>query len=241
MYYITGDRHGNFQDIAKFCKPTKRNVGTTKKDYMIILGDSGINLHTDFNMKGLKRFLVKLPITFIVLHGNDEERAENLPERHKKVEIDNGDLQGTFYIDGMCPNVLFTKMYGKYTIDNKQCYIIGGGATRDKEFRIANNKKYFPSELLTSDEQQHILYDIQSGALDDVTHILTHTSPYRFTPLEWLPPQIDKSTLDLSQELFLDDVYTKVNNFDKWFVGHWHGEKQLGRIQFLYKSILPFR
>ena len=39
MVYITGDTHGDFTRIEKFCHDFK----TTKEDYLIILGDAGIN------------------------------------------------------------------------------------------------------------------------------------------------------------------------------------------------------
>ncbi len=40
MIYITGDKHGSFNEIKKFCKENN----TTKDDVIIILGDVGLNL-----------------------------------------------------------------------------------------------------------------------------------------------------------------------------------------------------
>ena len=39
MIYITGDKHGSFNEIKKFCKENN----TTKDDVIIILGDVGLN------------------------------------------------------------------------------------------------------------------------------------------------------------------------------------------------------
>ena len=41
MIYITGDPHGDFRNIARFCK----KMQTSKEDVLIILGDAGINYY----------------------------------------------------------------------------------------------------------------------------------------------------------------------------------------------------
>ena len=60
MIYITGDTHGNFQRIKEFCQEQQ----TTTNDYLIILGDAGINYFGDQDNK-LKEELTKIPITFL--------------------------------------------------------------------------------------------------------------------------------------------------------------------------------
>ena len=47
MIYITGDTHGNFQRIKEFCQEQQ----TTTNDYLIILGDAGINYFGDQDNK----------------------------------------------------------------------------------------------------------------------------------------------------------------------------------------------
>ena len=74
MVYITGDTHGNFNRIKNFCA---RN-NTTKNDILIILGDAGINYDLDGKDEYLKYQLNKLPITLFCIHGNHEERPENI-------------------------------------------------------------------------------------------------------------------------------------------------------------------
>ncbi len=41
MIYITGDTHGDFRNVARFCK----KMQTSKDDVLIILGDAGINYY----------------------------------------------------------------------------------------------------------------------------------------------------------------------------------------------------
>ena len=57
--YITGDCHGDFQKVEVFC----RRMQTTIEDYMIILGDAGINYCMDHRDTERKKYLAGLPIT----------------------------------------------------------------------------------------------------------------------------------------------------------------------------------
>ena len=41
MIYITGDTHGDFRNVARFCE----RIHTEKTDILIILGDAGINYY----------------------------------------------------------------------------------------------------------------------------------------------------------------------------------------------------
>lgn len=47
MFYITGDKHGNYFnldfDLVSFCN----KLNTTKDDVLIILGDAGINYYVN--------------------------------------------------------------------------------------------------------------------------------------------------------------------------------------------------
>ena len=61
MLYITGDVHGDpdrIRDISMFCKDNN----TTEDDYMIILGDVGINYWCDFRDIPVKKMLSDIQI-----------------------------------------------------------------------------------------------------------------------------------------------------------------------------------
>ena len=75
MVYVTGDTHGDFRRIKKFCKL----ADTTKADTLIILGDSGLNYYTDLRSARFKQEAQRLPIKIFAIHGNHEERASNIP------------------------------------------------------------------------------------------------------------------------------------------------------------------
>ena len=74
MIYITGDKHANFREVFNYCYNNK----TTLEDVLIVLGDSGINYYKNGKDYVLKNILLQCPITFFCIHGNHEERPENI-------------------------------------------------------------------------------------------------------------------------------------------------------------------
>lgn len=74
MIYITGDKHGDYRSVFDFCNKHM----TTIDDIMIILGDAGINYYLNERDNVLKDSLLNLPITLFCVHGNHEERPENI-------------------------------------------------------------------------------------------------------------------------------------------------------------------
>ena len=238
MFYITGDAHGNFKHIDTFC----RCNNTSLDDYIIILGDSGINYHLDFNAKGMKKYLSKIPINFIVIHGNHEERASYIStyKRHRVDDKKNG-IHGSFLIEDNYPNIMFTETYGYYVLNNNSCYVIGGAYSVDKYFRLEHGYNWYSSEQLSQTERYEVFHELRNhednyGTID---YILSHTCPKKYTPTEWFLPNVDQSTVDDSMEEFLDIVDDYIP-YKKWYCGHYHGEKDLGNIEFMYKSIKRF-
>ena len=99
--YITGDTHANFERIYKFCN----NYKTNRNDLMIILGDSGINYYLNDYDYILKNSLLQYPITFFCIHGNHEERPENI--KTYKTKLFNNEI---VYYEEDYPNILFNKI-----------------------------------------------------------------------------------------------------------------------------------
>ena len=65
-YFITGDKHRNFQYVKDFC----REMNTRRKDVLIVLGDTGFNYYEDVRDDKLKKGISDLNITLFCLHGN---------------------------------------------------------------------------------------------------------------------------------------------------------------------------
>ena len=82
MIYITGDTHGDFMRIKRFCKIYETSVD----DIIIILGDAGINYYGGKRDRDLKKILSELPITIFSIHGNHEIRPSNI-KSYKECEF----------------------------------------------------------------------------------------------------------------------------------------------------------
>ena len=80
MIWITGDTHRDFSRFDSFC----RYNGTTKDDLMIVLGDAALNFSGEKSDKVMKYEVSRLPLTFLFIRGNLEERAENIESYKKK-------------------------------------------------------------------------------------------------------------------------------------------------------------
>ena len=220
MVYITGDTHGDF---AKF-----KYFYLYDGDLVIVLGDACINYYLDNRDKRLKESLKRINANFFLVRGNHEERPENIPTYH---EVDM--FGGKVYIEDEYPNLIFAKDGEIYNIDGKSILVIGGAYSVDKSYRILNQLQWFPSEQL-DDMEMNDIFDKVKGKHFDI--VLTHTCPYKFEPRETFIDGLDQSLVDKRTEMFLDNIEENII-YDKWYCGHFHTEKETGKIEFLYESI----
>ena len=73
--FLTGDTHGDFGKLWRLDK----QYHTTKKDIVIILGDSGLNYMSGGVVRITKENLSRLPLTMACIHGNHEQRPQCIP------------------------------------------------------------------------------------------------------------------------------------------------------------------
>ena len=66
--------------------------------------------------------------------------------------------------------------------------------------------------------------------------VLTHTCPYKYEPVEVLLSGIVQSKVDKSMEHFLDRIEKSIK-YDKWYCGHYHTEKKVKKLEFIYETI----
>lgn len=78
--------------------------------------------------------------------------------------------------------------------------------------------------------------DKENGRVDIV---LTHTCPLQYEPTEVFLPGIDQSTVDKSTEEWLGTIERRLS-YEKWYCGHYHTSKQVGRIVFMFQDIRTF-
>ena len=224
MIYITGDTHGNFQRIKEFCQEQK----TTKDDYLIILGDAGINYFGTPDNK-LKEELTKIPITFLCVYGNHEERPENI-KTYQEINL----FDGIMYQENNYPNLLFFKDSEIYTILNKKVLVIGGAFSVNKDLMIERGYKWFkdeqPSELI----KKQTLNNLQENNYQ-VDYILSHTCPYKYLPYEMFYVGVNQDKVDQSTEKFLD-LIEELTDYHKWYCGHFHTDKVVDKINFMFEG-----
>ncbi|CCY80170.1 putative uncharacterized protein [Mycoplasma sp. CAG:877] len=223
MIYITGDIHRDFSRIYKLKKDSD--------NMLIVLGDVGINYYLNEEDKNCKEYLKKLKLKLFCVRGNHEERPENIAT-YKEVEM----FCGKVFIEEEYPNLIFAKDGEVYNIDGKKILVIGGAYSVDKEYRLLHGYKWFKEEQLTKEEMDTILDKVKSKHFDIV---LTHTCPYKYEPREVFMQGLDQSKVDKSMEHFLDEIEEKIS-YDKWYCGHYHTEKQVDKLEFMFGRIKIF-
>lgn len=230
MIYITGDTHGEYQRIYDFCIKNK----TTKKDIMIILGDSGINYFLNERDYLLKKCLNDFPITFFCIHGNHEERPENI-EGYIKKDF----MEGEVFYEKHFPNILFGIDGEVYNFNNQKTLVIGGAYSIDKIYRLMHGYNWYASEQPSLETKEKVLHKLKS--LDHkIDIILSHTCPYKYLPYEVFLSGVNQENVDHKTEEFLSEI-EEHNKYQKWYCGHFHTDKVVDKIRFMFNDIDEFK
>ena len=230
MIYITGDKHADFKEIFDFCLENK----TTLDDIMIILGDAGINYYLNDYDYLLKNSLKQIPITFFCIHGNHEERPENIKTYKTKKFHD-----GIVYYEEDYPNILFAKDAEIYDFNNQKNLVIGGAYSVDKFYRIEYGYNWFESEQPTKETKEMVFKKLEKVNFQ-VDIILSHTAPFKFLPYEVFLSGINQNMVDQSTEHFLDEIECKTT-YNKWYCGHFHTDKIVDKVRFMFNDIDEFK
>lgn len=232
--FCTGDRHGDYAGLSLFCE----GMETTKQDVLIVLGDNGANFFGDERDEKLKKQLDQFPITFVMVKGNHDMRPSTAGCGYELMDVSLGDtLTGSFWIQREHPSLLFAKEYGPYVILGKQAYAIGGAYSIDKDYRLEmqflgnKNYKWFADEELSDDEM--LIAGVEVRDLQP-HYILSHTCPLSEEPYDRtdlnLPPEC------IRMEKWMDGF--KDIPYRHWLCGHWHINRKIDRMHFLYDQIV---
>jgi 3-oxoacid CoA-transferase subunit A len=230
MIYITGDTHGDFRRVEAFCG----RFGTGRADILIVLGDAGINYYGGKKTVLLKTLLSDLPITLFCLHGNHENRPQNIPT-YKEVQWHGGAV----YMEEEYPSLLFAKDGEMFELGGKRCIVIGGAYSVDKYYRLQNGYGWWPDEQPSDEIKAAVESKLQSAG-NKVDVVLSHTCPFKYIPREMFLSQIDQSTVDNSTVEWLDEIEEKLQ-YKKWYCGHYHTNKHIDKLQFLFEDIVEFQ
>lgn len=227
MIYITGDRHRDFSFLPEFCN----RYHTSTDDVLIILGDAAINFYDDrWKDRKLKKKIAKNPITLLCIHGNHDKRPSNVPEYEEREW--HG---GIVYTEPEFPHILFAKDGEIYDFDGRKAMAIGGARSSDMNYRLRYDLPWFPDEQPSPEIRKYVEEQLQKADWK-TDYIFSHTVPYRFIPEEKLLMRTDQDGTDYTTEHWLDRIEERLT-YQKWYAGHYHMEKKMGKLRIMYHEI----
>ena len=226
MIILTGDTHRQFERINKFCM----RFELIAKDLIIILGDAGINycdVEKDIDFKRALDY--QIPARMLCIHGNHEIRPET---RSSYTEMNW--CGGIVYIEYDFPKLMFAKCGEIYDINGQKCIAIGGAYSIDKHERIECNWGWWNDEQPSDEIKQRV-----ESKLDSVDWrvdvVLSHTAPFKYEPREVFMKGFAQHSVDKTTEKWLDSIEDRLN-YDRWYCGHYHTNKNIDKIRFLYDT-----
>lgn len=229
MIYITGDTHGRFERVERFCE----RFGTSREDILIILGDAGVNFNGGRHDRMKKDLLESLPITIFAIHGNHEQRPCTIETYKEKIW-----RGGTVYYEEEYPDLLFAKDGEVFELDGKKAIVMGGAYSVDKMIRLMYGYGWWPDEQPSEEIKKVVECKLEElGWKVDV--VLSHTTPLKYEPVEVFLEGIDQSNVDKSTEEWLDGIEDRLD-YGKWYCGHYHTEKKVNRVEIMFENFDMF-
>ena len=172
-----------------------------------------------------KQALNSLGPTLFCVYGNHEQRPNTFPSY-----LDKSWRGGSVWFEEAYPNLLFPKDGEIFTLAGLQHLVIGGAYSVDKFYRLSRGYGWWSDEQPSEEIKAYVEKQIASHKIDVV---LSHTCPYKYEPTEVFLPFIDQSTVDASTEHWLDKIEDSLN-YKAWFCGHWHVNKRIDKMHFLF-------
>ncbi len=244
-FFITGDKHRHFDRVKAFC----RDMNTRRKDVLIILGDAGFNYYDDKRDDELKQEISELNITLFCLHGNKENRPQNVGTYGVR-----SFCGGKVYYEPKYPNIFFAIDGEIYTFERKKYMVVGGAHSVDKLRCLEEELPFWDDEMPDDAIKQKVEAGLQ-GENNQIYGMLTHTCPIDYLPTEMFmstrqnaaikrkprkakAKKLFKPDIDRSTENWLGELEKKIQ-YEVWYCGHYHVDKQIDKIQMMHKDIQP--
>lgn len=205
MIHITGDFHGEINRFNKYFIPDEPSWG--KDDYLIICGDFGFIFIDDEEEHALLDQIAQKPYTVLFLDGNHENF--NAISRYPVEEWHGGKVHR------IRQNILHLMRGQVFEIDGKTFFIMGGGYSRDKCWRV-KNETYWDEEMPCSSEYKEAADNLKKHGFK-VDYILSHTAPAEMIRrMKYVP---ESGELELTG--FLEWVMYETK-YKRWYFGHFH-------------------
>jgi 3-oxoacid CoA-transferase subunit A len=227
--YVTGDKHGRLKPVKQFAK----REGLSDEDVIVILGDAGFNYYNSERDAWTKKVVAKIAPTVLCIHGNHEIRPQSLPRLYHEAQWHGG----TVFVEDEFPNILFAKDGEVYDLDGISAIAIGGAYSVDKWYRLENGLRWFANEQPNDKVKARV--EAKLDSLDwKVDVVLSHTCPFGYEPTEAFLPDVDQSMVDTSTEVWLDRIERRLE-YKRWYCGHWHIEKSIDQMRFMFNEFEP--
>lgn len=244
-FFITGDTHRHFDRVKEFC----REMNTRSKDVLIILGDSGFNYYDDKRDDDLKKEISALNITLFCLHGNKENRPQNVGTYGIR-----SFCGGKVYYEPKYPNIYFAIDGEIYTFEGKKYMVVGGAHSVDKMRCLDEGTPFWYDEMPDDAVKATVELNLQKEE-NKIYGMMTHTCPIDYLPTEMFlstrqnasikrkprkakSKKLFKPDIDRSTEIWLGKLEKKLD-YEVWFCGHYHVDKQIDKVQMMWRDIRP--
>lgn len=229
MLYVTGDVHGYYGRIVRFCESLP---SPSRDDVLVILGDVGANYWCDASDLRMRAALGSLPITVLCVHGNHEARPTS--ELGFKAQPWRG---GTVFVDDRYPGLLFARDGSVFDIEGSRCLVAGGAYSVDKRFRLEDGRRWFPDEQ-PGPEQRAAVEAACAASGWAVDYVFSHTAPLRFRPTEAFMASICQNEVDTSTEEWLEGIERRLD-YKLWLCGHFHIDKCINpHMRVIFKQVV---
>lgn len=249
MIYITGDTHADWMSRLN-TKAFPEQKEMTKNDFVIILGDFGIWDNSKSEKHNLD-WLEEKPFTTLFIDGNHENY-----DILDNIEIQDFNNTPAQYVR---PSVIHLMRGEVYNINNKKFFAFGGAQSHDIQDGILDptDKRYkkiktmlektghynyrvdhiswWAREMPNEQEYQNGLANLNRFK-NKVDFILTHAPSTRMLRRLDTPPYLYQAN-ELNKYL---DKIQKNTEYQKWFFGHMHVNKNLNQDNAiaLYEQII---
>ena len=119
------------------------------------------------------------------------------------------------------------KEYGVYTV---RPGITGWAQVNGRDKLTIKEKALFDKEYVEKQLEKHNW---------EVDVVLSHTAPLKYEPREKFIQGLDQSRVDKTTEEWLDKIENRLS-YKCWVAGHYHCDKQIDKMHFLYADIVDF-
>ena len=209
MIYVTGDTHAHI-DIDKLNQTHfPEQVGLTKDDYLIILGDFGFVWDGGKNDMCGQDLLRSKPWTTLFIDGNHDchPMLWEFPEKEMFGSTVREINESIFYLER--GNV--------YAIDGYTFLTLGGADSIDRQFRTSGFD-WWETESIRVDDYCAAINNSNKLRISNkpLDFVLTHCAP------DFIEPKIGEYIYKTQSSIRLGDLAYHIPPFKSWLFGHYH-------------------